>query len=265
MKSEFRDQVILITGSSQGIGKSLAIYLGIRGAKICLNGRNTEKLKETNTELNGLGIDNFMVPGDVTDYSICEKIIEDIVSHYGKLDGIVANASMMVESSIQDVKPEVFSNAIDSQILGAVFPVKAGLSEILKSKGYILLISSLSALYGVPRFSAYSMGKRTYTNLAQSLRFEHQNSGIAIGVAYVCFTKNEPRKQMILPNGELCELPKRPTKLQHPREKVAKSLALMIKFRRKTKTLSLYGKAYGFFSRYIPLVIKIFVKRRLPI
>ena len=206
-----------------------------------------------------------MVPGDVTDFSICERIVEDIVSHYGKLDVIVANASMMVESSIQDIKPEVFSSAIDSQVLGAVFPVKAGLPEILKSNGYILLISSLSALYGVPRFSAYSMGKRTYTNLAQSLRLEHQNSGIGIGVAYVCFTQNEPRKQMILPDGELCGLPKRPTRLQQPREKVARSLARMIKNRSKTKTLSLYGKAYGFFSRYCPLVINIFVKRRLPI
>ncbi len=264
MKPEFQNQVILITGSSQGIGKALAIHLGQRGAKIGLNGRNLEKLNKSHLELNNLGIDNLMVPGDVTDYDVCETIIRLLVNHYGKLDGVVANASIMVESTIQDIKPEVFKMAINSQILGAVFPIKAALPALIKENGYILLISSLAAMYGLARFSAYSMGKTSYKNLAQSLRFELRNSGVGIGVAYVCFTQNEPQKQMIMPDGSLSSLPKRPTLLQQPREKVAKILAGMIKKRKKRKVLSLYGKAYSLSSQALPLLLETYIKRSSP-
>ena len=125
MKPEFQNQVILITGSSQGIGKSLAIHLGLRGAKIGLNGRTTEKLSNTFNELKGLNIDCMMVPGDVTDYAVCEEMIRMIKEKYGKLDCIVANGSVMAEASVMEIKPEVFKTVIDSQILGAVYPVMA--------------------------------------------------------------------------------------------------------------------------------------------
>jgi short-subunit dehydrogenase len=261
----FQDQVILVTGSSQGIGKSLAIHLGMRGAKIGINGRDREKLLKTHEELNSLGIDNLMLHGDVTDYSTCEELIKQLVAKYGKLDALVANASMMVESTIEEIKPEVFKKAIDSQILGAVYPVKASLSEIVRSGGYILLVSSLASFYGLPRFSAYSMGKAAHTRLAQSLRFEMAGSGIEIGVAYVCFTKNEAHKQMMLPDGSLSYLPKRPSRMQYKREKVAECLATMIRKRKKRKIISFYGKAYEISSRMFPFVLRTFVKRSLPI
>jgi short-subunit dehydrogenase len=265
MKPEFQNQVILITGSSQGIGKALAIHLGLRGAKIGLNGRNLEKLNATQIELNALGIESLMVPGDVTDYEACEKIISTLLNHYGKLNGVVANGSHMVEPTIQDIKPEVFKKAIESQVLGAIFPIKAAMSALIKGKGYILLVSSLSALYGLPRFSAYSIGKNGHTRIAQSLRFELCNSGVDIGVAYVCLTKNEPQKEMVLPDGKLCKLPKRPSYMQIPREKVAQKLAKMIKKRKKRMVLSFYGKAYSLSSRLFPFVVRTYIKKSLPV
>ena len=265
MKTEFQEKVIFITGSSQGIGKALALYMGQRGAKIGLNGRDTEKLKKTHKELSSLGIDSLMVPGDVTDYETCEKIIERLVDNYGRIDAVVANASMMVESTILEIKPQVFRKAIDSQVLGAVFPVKAALPELIKSKGYVLLISSLSAFYGLPRFSAYSMGKSAHTALAQSLGFELRDLNVTVGIAYVCFTQNDPNKQMMLPDGTISGLPKRPARMQHPQEKVARELAGMIKRKTKRKALSFYGKAYDLTCRVLPVVTRTFIKRSLPI
>jgi short-subunit dehydrogenase len=265
MKPEFQNQVFLITGSSQGIGKSLAIHLGIRGAKIGLNGRTLDKLSKTFNELKEENIDCLMVPGDVTNYQVCEEIVSRIIKEYGKLDCVVANGSVMSEASVMQIKPEVFKTVIDSQILGAVYPVKAALQSLIDSKGYILMISSLSAFYGLPRFSSYSMGKIAHKNFAQSLEFEMANTGVNIGVAYVCFTKNETFKQMILPDGKLSLLPKRPGRMQHTREEVAKDLARMISKRKRKYTLSFYGKTYGFFARVFPFVIKIILKRKLPI
>ncbi len=265
MNYDFRNQVILITGSSQGIGKALAIHLGSRGAKIGLNGRNLKKLEKAHSELTELGINNHMVPGDVTDYNTCEDIIGQMIKKYGKLNCLVTNASMMVEGTIQEIQAEVFKKAIESQILGAVYPIKTALPALIKNNGYILLISSLSALYGLPRFSSYSMGKTAQTNLAQSLRFELLSTGVDIGVAYVCFTENEPQKQMVLPDGNLCGMPKRPGKLQYPREKVAISLSKMIKKRKHKKIISFYGKTYGFASRFAPSILRNFIKKSLPI
>lgn len=265
MKPEFKDKVIFITGSSQGIGRALAFYMGQRGAKIGLNGRDAGKLAKTHEELNSHGIDNLMIPGDVTDYETCQKIIGSLVGKYGRLDAIVANASVMVESTILEINPQVFRKAIDSQILGAVYPVKAALPELIKSKGYILLISSLSAFYGLPRFSAYSMGKSAHTAFAQSLGFELRELKVDVGIAYVCFTQNDPNKQMMLPDGTITALPKRPARMQHTQEKVARELAMMIKRKTKRKVLSFYGKAYDLSCRVFPVVTRTFIKRSLPI
>ena len=109
------------------------------------------------------------------------------------------------------------------------------------------------------------MGKIAHKNFAQSLEFEMANTGISIGVAYVCFTKNETFKQMILPDGNLSPLPKRPGRMQHTREEVAKDLARMILKRKRKYTLSFYGKTYGFIARVFPFIIKMILKRKLPI
>lgn len=265
MKTDFQGKVILITGSSKGIGKALAIHLGQRGAKIGLNGRNKETLSKANNELIEMGIDSIMVPGDVTDYDVCESIVAKIVDNFGRLDCVVSNGSMMSEASILEVDAKVFKTVIESQILGAVFPVKAALPALIKSKGYILMISSLSAFYGLPKYASYSMGKITHKNFAQSLELEMRNTGVDIGVAYVCFTKNEIDKQMITPDGHLSDLPERPGKMQLPREKVAKSLAMMILKRRRKYVLSLYGKLFSIAIKVLPGLMRYIFKKKLPI
>ena len=265
MLTEFQGKVILITGSSKGIGKALAIHLGLRGAKIGLNGRNTETLSKTNSKLREMGIDCLMVPGDVTDYEVCESIVNDLIKNFGRLDCVVSNGSMMSEASILEIDPKVFKTVIESQIIGAVFPVKAALPALIKSKGYILMISSLAAFYGMPRYSSYSMGKVAHRNFAQSLDLEMNNKGVDIGVAYVCFTKNELDKQMIAPDGHLSSLPHRPGNMQLSREKVANGLAKMILRRKRSYVLSLYGKAYSVVIKLFPGLMRYIFRKKLPV
>lgn len=265
MKKELKNQVILITGSSKGIGKALAINLGNAGAKIGLNGRNTEKLGETFKELTNLGIDCIMVPGDVTDYTACENIVRGMIDKYGRLDCLVANASMMTEAGLEEINPDVLSKGLDSQILGTVYPIKASISPLKESGGYILMISSLLAFYGLPRYSVYAIGKVAQTALAQSLSFEFDDTGIDIGVAYVCFVKNEADKVMILPDGKTSTLTERPGKMQFSREKVAQILANTIRKRKKRLVMSFYGKFYDLCSRIFPSFIRFVMKRKLPL
>ena len=261
--NEFAGKVILITGSSQGIGKSLAFNLGKKGAIIGLNGRDNNKLKAVHEDFSKQSIKSLTVPGDVNNYKDCEKIVSKLISEYGRLDVVVANASVMVEAGINEIQPDVLKIAIDSQAIGTTFPIKAALPYLIESKGYILMISSLAAFYTTPRYTTYSMGKATQTLLAQGLRFEMKGTGVDVGIAYVCFTKNENGKTMIRKDGSLSKMPPRPGKMQFSREKVSAKLAGMISKRSKSKTFSIYGKAYRFASKFCPGLIRIFFRVKL--
>lgn len=261
METSIKGKVALITGSSQGIGKAIALELGSQGAIIALNGRNTAKLDRTNQELIRVGITTLLVPGDITSFEICEAIIARIVLEFGRLDILVTNASITAAGNFTDMPVSIFKAAMDSQFYGSVFPVKAALPELLRSKGQIILISSLAGLFGLPRHSPYSAGKMALTGFAQSLQAELKKSGIHLGIAYLGFTVNDKEKKVLNIAGEWCPVPPRPPAVQQSPEKVARGIARMISCRQERKVFSVIGKMQILIIRFAPWLFKIIFRR----
>ena len=89
--SNFKDKVVFISGSSQGIGKAVAMELGLLGAKLVLNGRNEKKLESAAEELKTAGVELITIPGDVSSYNECKRMMDEVIEHYGKLDWLINN------------------------------------------------------------------------------------------------------------------------------------------------------------------------------
>ena len=258
----WKNKVVLITGSSMGIGKHLAMALGKKGARIVLNGRNEERLLTLHNEFRQSGISSIAVAGDVSVYEDCTKIINETISAYGELDVLVNNAGIATMSGFEDMNPEVFKKVIDVNLNGSVFITKAALPSIKRSKGSILFIGSIAGIHGIPDYSAYSCSKMALTAFVESLQIEMKYTGIYIGHAYVGFTENDPDKTFLTQTGGTEALPSRTNVKQMPVTKLVSGLIKMMETRKTEATFTFIGKLNKVVNRISPKIVHLILHKR---
>ena len=256
-----KGKVIIITGSSRGIGRQLALNLAKEGAMVVLNGRNKERLEQTRLDFELKGYLVTAIAADVSSYNECVRMTEEVVKTYGRIDVVVNNGSLTVNRAITDLSPTIFKEVIDSNIYGAAFPTIAALPYLKLSQGSVVLISSLAGLHSMPSASAYSIGKMGLTALWQSLQIECAQEGIHVGIAYLGFTQNDPNKTMLNGKGDGVPVPKRPALFLQTQEKVANKLVNMIKRRRKRKVFSFLGGFASIMFRFLPGLTLVIIKQ----
>ncbi len=254
-KKPFSDKIVIITGSSKGIGKATAIELCNQGAKVVLNGRNAKNLQKAITELSKKGYNVSGFAGDITNEIDCKKLMQRAVNVYGRIDVLINNGSLTMNAALTDLTPEIFQSVFISNSMGSITPTLAAIPYIKETKGSIIFISSLAGLQGMPSASAYSAGKMTLTAFWQSLRIELSSTGIHFGICFVSFTKNDDEKRMISSGGELVTVPHRPAFIQQTQEKVARSIISMIRRRKAKIVLSPIGKITAFLIRFFPRLV----------
>ncbi|MCI4670193.1 MAG: SDR family oxidoreductase [Bacteroidia bacterium] len=263
MKKEFQDKVVLITGSSMGIGKAMASHFAMRGAKVAINARNAEKLGRTAKELRQEGFEILEVPADVSVWEQVEGMITSVVTHFGQLDILINNAGIATRGSVENVSPEVFQKMVNVNILGSVFPSKAAMPYISKQSGSIIFVSSIAAFYGLPYNGIYSSTKKALTAFSESLRLETKEKGIHVGIAYVSFTENDPQKIILDSDGNRIYLENRKGIKKQSPETVSSIISNMVLMRRNSVSLSFMGKALNFIHRIFPGIIKMIYTRNM--
>lgn len=248
----FTDKVVFITGSSKGIGKTTAAEFLKLGAKVVINGRDEGQLNETASELAPLGGEILKIAADVSGSEKFEEAIQTILSRFGKLDILILNAGLSSYGPVEKTGDATLESVMRVNTLGPFIGARIALPHIRKSSGSIVFISSIAGLHGIPRSSVYSMSKMALTALAQSLKTETTGERVHIGIIYVGFTKNDPKKTAIGPDGRIRPIQDRPGWIQQRTEKVAQLIIRNIRQRRFKSTLSAMGKIMAFFSRYFP-------------
>jgi short-subunit dehydrogenase len=259
--NNLENKVAIITGSSIGIGRTLAFEMAKRGAKIVLNARNPERLEKAHKGLLDAGFEAIAVAGDVSKMEDCQKLIDSAVKAFGKIDILVNNAGISMEGTVEELAPEVFKKVMDVNYLGTIYPTKAALPYLRKTKGSLMLIGSLAGIRGIPNYSVYSSSKMALTALAESLIIELDGSGIHVGLAYVGFTQNDPEKTIFDKDGKVIEQPKRDFIKAEPPEKVALRIINMIENRRFKQYFTPLGKLNAFMNRFFPFVIEMVLRK----
>lgn len=264
----YKNKVVIITGSSMGIGKELAKQILACGGKVVITGRNAMRLQAVAAEFSEYEQALLMHVGDVSDYENDKTLIEKTIRHFGKLDVLINNAGLSGFGEVETLNASAIRQVIDTNIYGSLFPVMAALPELKKTGGSILFISSLAGFYGLPSYSAYSLSKMSLRALAQSLEIEMKSKNIFVGISYIGFTENEDEKKTLSPSGEWVNVPKRPKLLTNSRQKTATQLLKQIKNKKKIKTHSFFGKSISIISRLFPFLLGSIYKwnyqKRLP-
>lgn len=182
---DVRGKVALITGAARGIGLETAKRLHAQGASVALVGLEPELLT-ANAETLGDGRAAAFT-ADVTDPAQLEAAVAGAVERFGGIDVVVANAGVANVGTIGGMAVSDFERVIEVNLLGVWRTVRATYDQVVERKGYILIISSMSAVVHLPLMGPYTMAKAGVEAFADALRLEVAHTGTKVGVAYFSF------------------------------------------------------------------------------
>lgn len=155
-------KVAVVTGSGRGIGKAMAIELAKRGAKVAVNYANAvEGAEQVVKEIKALGngSDAAAFKANVGNVEESEKLMDDVVAHFGKLDICCSNSGVVSFGHFKDVTPEEFDRVFTINTRGQFFVAKAAYKR-MEMGGRIILMGSITGqAKGVPKHAVYSGSK----------------------------------------------------------------------------------------------------------
>jgi len=179
-----KGQVALISGGGTGINFTIARNLGLHGAKVAIIGRRKEVIEKSAASLQKEGIDAFGVQGDVRNYELCEKVVQNVVEKYGKLNILVNGAAGNFLCAPEDLSANGFKTVIEIDAVGTFHMSRAAFAELKKTKGVIINITA-TLHYGATAYQLHaSAAKAAVDSITRSLGLEWGKYGIrTVGIA----------------------------------------------------------------------------------
>ncbi|XP_054167741.1 uncharacterized oxidoreductase MexAM1_META1p0182-like [Oppia nitens] len=160
---DFTDKVVIITGSSSGIGSGIAELFAKSGANVVITGRNGDRVAKVGkqcTDLSPKHLSALEVVGDLTKPVDCDRLIETTVQTYGKLDILVNNAGFgdMIDVTNEDYYQK-FLNVMNINLNSVVYLTHKSIEHLAKTNGNIINISSILGKVSGSGQSAYQISK----------------------------------------------------------------------------------------------------------
>jgi len=249
-------KVAIVTGSSRGIGKAIAIELAKKGVSIVLNGRNSSRLEQATKELKKIHNNVISVCCDVSIADQSKDMVSQALKMFGKLDILINNVGVSMRGNVADLNPEVYKTVFESNVLGAVNPTIPALKELRKTQGSLVFISSLAGIRGLPYLSAYSSSKMALRAIAESIRIEEKQNNIHVGLILVGITQIEHNKETISSDGTKIVLKNRDSSKVDSTQKVAEKVINNIQKRKFITTLTPIGKLNKFLQARFPMLVE---------
>ncbi|SFW17570.1 SDR family oxidoreductase [Cellulophaga fucicola] len=166
-------KVVLITGGSSGIGKSIGIYLTAQGYKVYGTTRNKAKYPNFN--------DFNLVELDVRKTETIAQAVSYVVAQEGSIDVLVNNAGVGITGPIEETPDEEIVNAFNINLNGPIHLMKAVLPQMRKQKnGLIINITSIAGYMGLPYRGIYSASKGALELVVEAMRMEVKDFGVHI-------------------------------------------------------------------------------------
>ncbi|MCH8219225.1 MAG: SDR family oxidoreductase, partial [Planctomycetes bacterium] len=168
---DFTDKRVLVTGSSRGIGFSIAKAFLDAGAQVAINGR-TRRSVDAAIEKLGEGEYRVAAPGDIGTVPGCESVVKTAIDAFGGLDILVNSAGIGSGRPIADCDEKMWDDHVDVNLKGTFFCCRAAIPELRKSKGNIVNIGSDAGLMGVPGITVYCASKGGVVNMTRAMALE---------------------------------------------------------------------------------------------
>jgi len=185
MHFDFQGKNALVTGSSKGIGRAVALELAKGGANVTINCHSSRtQADEVAAEIRKLGRKALVVAADVSNQAAVEDMVQQTVKEFGSLDLFVSNAVYSDRQLMVDADMEGFRRTIDVTMWGAFYGVRAASQQMLRQgrPGAITVISSPHAVIPFPTAMAYNMSKAAIDHMSRTAAIELVKHGIRVNV-----------------------------------------------------------------------------------
>lgn len=189
-----KDKVVLITGSTSGIGQSIAVRFAKEGAIVALNYRKAESEAAETDEMvhdairNVLhetvdhGEDHILVQADVSKPEQVRHMVHEVIEKLGRLDILINNAGIQIPVESDKMTMDDFDRVLNVNLRGAFVAAQAAIQHFLAENkpGIVINISSVHQIIPKPRFLSYSVSKGGMANLTRTLALEYAGRGIRV-------------------------------------------------------------------------------------
>jgi NAD(P)-dependent dehydrogenase (short-subunit alcohol dehydrogenase family) len=177
-------RTVFITGAARGIGAETARRLHAKGANVALVGLEPDLLQALAAELGDRAI---ALEADVTDTAALERAVDATVARFGGIDVGIANAGIHNIGALASAPMEQIERVIEVNLMGVLRTDRALIGQISARRGYLLNISSLSAVSHAPLMGPYTAAKAGVEAMTDALRVETAPTGARVGCAYFGF------------------------------------------------------------------------------
>ena len=182
-EKKFSNEIVLVTGGTQGLGKSIAklfVQKGIRS--IIISGRNENNAKNVINELETLGANAIFIKAELSDLQQCSNLIQEIDKKYGKIDILVNSAASTERGTILSTSPELFNQMININVRAPFFLIQASAKIMRREKrgGAIVSISSIVSHGGPPYLAVYNLSKSALNNLTKTTAYALMRDNIRV-------------------------------------------------------------------------------------
>ena len=202
---ELKDRCALVTGSSRGIGKAIALTLANYGANVAVNYVEDEEGKNFNDAKNIL--DQIARPGysgkaavfeaDVSDFKRVSRMIEKVKNEFGKIDILINNAGILRDRTLKKMSQEEWSSVIETNLTGVFNCSRAVIEQMIENKwGRIVNISSISGQVGNFGQTNYAAAKAGIMGFTKSLAREVAAKNITVNAIAPGIVETDMTKQI---------------------------------------------------------------------
>ena len=176
--ARFTGKTVIVTGAGSGMGEATAKQFSAEGANVVVTGRTKDKLEAA---MVGLPSDRTIVmPGDVSNRDDAAALVKAAVDRFGGLDILVNNAGVAKQGSVTSVDREDWDQVIAVNVTGAFNMARAAMPELIKTKGNIVQVSSVSGIGGDWGMMAYNASKGALSNMTRAMALDAGRHGVRV-------------------------------------------------------------------------------------
>lgn len=187
-----KNKVAIVTGASKGIGKAIAISFAKEGASVVLASRSSNILEAIVQEIKAAGGEAMAISVDVRNVESINEMVKKTVDRYGRLDLLVNNAGITMGSPSEDLSPEDWRTALETDLFGVFFACQAAARIMIpQGGGNIINISSVYGIVATPRRAAYCASKAAVNELTKVLAIEWADRRIRVNAIAPGYVRTE--------------------------------------------------------------------------